>query len=200
MSLLLLLSTASAEDPCSMESISVYVQGGWTPAQVKEICPDFGSSSGSQTKREVVTPSASELLCPTKLTGDDDLVRNIRTQLDVALTHDTKILRSKTTLAMSDEESGSNHTTASGEWRGVLYTAPEGWIITGLDSAASGSSVFIDENGATLNTHPLDDANFFAAVTSMGETEHSGDLAACDESHASLRYTLGPVIVVLQKE
>lgn len=189
MSALMLSVTPSYATYCEPEMLTVYVQGGWTPEQIREVCPDFGQATRD---RELLDPPTTDYLC-LKHIGDYDLGTSVEVAISSELRFDDKVLKLVTTMNVSSD-SGQE----SGTWESELFTAPEGWRITGIEGDTASTAKYSDET-SEVDT-PAVEGGLVESFQSYGYIYGDDDFGDCAASEsAGVTVDLKPVMVELQR-
>ena len=205
-------------DPCDDEMIRVYAAGGWSPAQIREVCPSFGAppaAPAAKVKRETLTlspigprcPQADGAEPPFRYRGEDGeggrdylRVRHADVALELALKHDTKMVHLLGEYHATTTEGGAFD--VEDKWVQTLYTAPTGWLIDAIESPMSGRVAYADEgNGGSSPVEKVSPELGLIQKTAIRAVDVVPNSCNMDgEEHPSVAATLNPVIVVLRAE
>lgn len=136
-------------------------------------------SKEAQTRQESFTPSAITRLCPSHIAGDDDFNGHgpsVRAAASIRVSGQREIWAD---LTLNAKETRSNWTEADGSWSRLLWTAPTGWLITGIISSQTSRANYTDDD------HELDIPSI-SGGSLVQRFRINGDTGGRDVGHCEL--------------
>jgi hypothetical protein len=195
-----LLSCGGTENDCNDTDPEVF------PGNV-EICDgkdnncdgfvDEGGVCGPPTKTDMIPEVEYPYLCPTHINGDKEFEghgpnMNMSAMLDIS----TDALSIKLIIDLDAAETVWDWTEARGHWEFILYNAPVGWHIQGINYPLLPTTCFYKDVDWEEDTCLPGFGSFIQFFKAIGDT-HGDDVGNCTLDDTYLTVHTNPIQVAL---